>query len=134
MFLIIVAALLGFTGRGGLAGINKMTAETPSQSMKIEYNRFLRNQVSDEMKISVQSSNPTILFSKDFQENVRVEQIVPEPESVETSAAGISYTFKAKGPESRIVFYIKPANVGPLNTTVHGPSNAIVALSQFVYP
>lgn len=137
MFLILIAALLGFTGRGGLEGINKMKATSALQSMEIEYERYLRNEVSSEMKVNlrnVNSSNPSIFFSKEFYENIRVEQIVPEPEMVQVGPTGITYTFQANHPESHIMLYIKPMHIGSLNITARGPNNDALRFSLFVYP
>ncbi|MBC5775144.1 hypothetical protein H8S95_13785 [Pontibacter sp. KCTC 32443] len=137
MLLILIAALLGFTGRGGAPGINKMKAATASQSMEIEYERFLRNEVSGEMKVNlvnIPSANPSVFFSKEFYENIRVEQVVPEPETVQVGPEGITYTFQVSQPESHIMFYTKPMHTGTLNIVVRGPNNDTVTLSQFVYP
>ena len=137
LLLIILAALLGFTGRGGLPGINKLTASSASQSIKLEYDRFLRNEVTEELQVELQNlHNPTtsISFSKDFYEKLRVEQVVPEPEQVQATAENITYTFNTSQPESQIVFYTKPIKAGMVHITVSGPGNEKVTMSQFVYP
>ncbi|MBB6611154.1 hypothetical protein H7F15_08910 [Pontibacter sp. Tf4] len=137
LILIVIAALLGFTGRGGVKGINKLTKSTASQAMEVEYDRFLRDEVEGEMKITLhnlKSANPTLFFSKEFYDKVRVEEIVPEPEHTEISPDGITYTFRATKPEFIILFYTKPLHIGPLQITAKGPDNEAVTMSQFVYP
>ncbi|NEM98583.1 hypothetical protein [Pontibacter burrus] len=137
LFLILVAALLGFTGRGGVKGINKITRSTPSQSMEVEYDRFLRDEVEGEMKISLKnlkSTSPTIFFSKPFYDKIRVEEIVPEPEHIEIDQEGITYTFRTAKPESIILFYTKPMHVGNIQVITRGPDNETISMSHFVYP
>jgi hypothetical protein len=137
LLLIIIAALLGFTGRGGVGGINKITKSTASQSMEVEYERFLRDEVEGEMKISLnnlKSTSPTLFFSKEFYDKVRVEEIVPEPEHIEIGPDGIMYTFRATKPEFIILYYTKPLHVGPLQVTTTGPDQEAITISQFVYP
>lgn len=137
LLLIIIAALLGFTGRGGLPGINTMKEASASQNIELEYNRFLRNQVSEELKVhlkGIQSTSTAIAFSKDFYDKLRVEQVVPEPAQVQVGAKSITYTFDTPHPESHIIFYTKPMKTGMLDVTVQGPENEAVAISQYVYP
>ncbi|HEY4652319.1 MAG TPA: hypothetical protein VIG72_12940 [Pontibacter sp.] len=135
--LILLAALLGFTGRGGVEGINKQKVSTTSRHMEVEYDRYLRDEVSAEMKVhlrQISSAAPSISFSKAFYEKIRVEQVVPEPEAVQVGSAGITYTFRAGQPESSIMFYLKPMHIGPLTITAGSPDGETVTLSQFVYP
>lgn len=137
MFLVIVAALLGFTGRGGLAGLNHINKSTSSQSLQLEYNKFQRDQVTDELKIKLQqlqTPSSTITFSKAFYEKMRVVQVVPEPDNVEINANEIKYTFNISQPEGSIIFYTKPMHVGSLYITVKGPDQEPVPVSMFVYP
>lgn len=137
LLLIVIAALLGFTGRGGVKGINNITKSTPSQTMEVEYDRFLRDEVEGEMKISLKnliSTSPTLFFSREFYDKVRVEEIVPEPEHVEISQDGIAYTFRATKPEFIVLYYTKPLHIGPLQVVTKGPDNETVTMSQFVYP
>jgi hypothetical protein len=137
LLLIVIAALLGFTGRGGVKGINKTTKNTASQTMEVEYDRFLRDEVEGEMKISLQNlktTSPSLFFSKEFYDKVRVEEIVPEPEHVEISQDGITYTFRATKPEFIILYYTKPLHIGSLQVVAKGPDNETVTISQFVYP
>ncbi|OKL39912.1 hypothetical protein [Pontibacter flavimaris] len=137
MLLIILAALLGFTGDGGLPGISKKTKATASQHMTLEYERYLRHQVPSELKVTLQqlqTSEPAIRFSTDFYKEQRVEQVVPEPEKVQVGPEGITYTFSVEQAQSHIIFYVKPLHAGNLSFTAHGPAGEAIAVSQFVYP
>ncbi|MEJ8757331.1 hypothetical protein WG947_10010 [Pontibacter sp. H259] len=137
MLLLVLAALLGFTGRGGLPGISTIKETSASQTIELEYQRFLRSETVDELSVKLKdlkTTAPTLYFSKDFVERMQVEQIVPEPEKVETGPDGITYTFSTTQAESHIVFYTKPLEIGNLQVTMRGPDNSTINFSQFVYP
>ncbi|NDK56233.1 hypothetical protein [Pontibacter fetidus] len=137
MLLVILAAMFGFTGRGGLSGINKIKKASQSQSLVLEYDRFQRYQVSDKLTVKLQqlqTTAPTITFSKVFYEKIRVEQVVPQPEKVEINANEITYTFSISQPSGDVIFYTKPMHAGSLEVMVKGPNNERVPISMFVYP
>jgi hypothetical protein len=137
MLFIVLAALLGFTGRGGLPGISTIKTASASQTIEVEYQHFLRSKTEDELNVKLTkltTTSPTLSFSKDFVEKVQVEQIVPEPETVQTGPDGITYTFSTTQSESHIVFYTVPLKPGNLHITMRGPDNATLSFSQFVFP
>lgn len=55
MLLIAIAALLGFTGHGGLPGISSMKAETTTKSVVVEYERYLRNVTAEQLKVHLKT-------------------------------------------------------------------------------
>ncbi|SFG31572.1 hypothetical protein [Pontibacter chinhatensis] len=134
LLLIILAALLGFTGRGGLLDVGKGVAFNSSHSVDLEYERFLRQGVTREIKVSLRQENTSILFSNGFYETQRIEQVVPEPQKEEVGSEGITYTFHGVKSPSLIIFYVTPLKAGSLNYTVTGSDKEPVAVTQFVYP
>ncbi|MFD2245187.1 hypothetical protein [Pontibacter ruber] len=136
MLLIVISAVLGFTGGGGVAGINNMKVGGEAEGMQLEYERFLRWEAPAEFKVTlfdVQAPEQQLRFSKDFYEKLQVEQVVPEPKEVQVGKDYITYTFNSEGDEARMIFYLKPQQPGQLQVAVDNGRKKIT-LSQFVYP
>lgn len=137
MALVVLAALLGFTGNGGLKGINQMTAGSQAQGITVEYERYLRRKAPSELKVTLYaaaiSPEKELQFSKEFYEKVQVEQVVPEPSKVYTHEQGITYTFSEAGATTSILFYLKPKQMGNLELSLKADGRSLT-ISQFVYP
>jgi hypothetical protein len=128
--------LLGFTGRGGIPGINKRTAVSSTKELKVEYEHFLRKSNPSEIKVSLETADSAqvqLRFSKDFYKQVRVEQVVPVPQEVFVDDEGITYQFERKSRQMNFVFYLKPNKVSTLNIDLSSEGNN-VSFSQIVYP
>lgn len=136
MTLLIIAALLGFFGKGGLAIVNNKTAGDSETGLEVEYEKFLRRGAPSELTVSLAGESASvkqIRFSKDFFDRVRVEQVIPEPAEVIMEDEGISYYFNLSGNNPQIKFYLKPMKMGNMHLLVQ-QQNKQVSLSQFVYP
>jgi hypothetical protein len=137
MALVVLAALLGFTGSGGIKGITQFTAGSQADGLELAYDRFLRRHNPSEIQVTLypmrDASFQELHFNKDFQEKLHVEQVIPEPAEVYSHAQGITYSFKGTDSPSTIIFYIKPKHIGSLDLHITG-SWPKVAFSQFVYP
>ncbi|WP_018478209.1 hypothetical protein [Pontibacter roseus] len=137
MAIVVLAALLGFTGNGGLKGINLLTAGSQADGVEVEYERYLRRKAPSELKVTLYptatSPERELQFSKDFYDKVQVEQVVPEPSEVYTHEQGITYTFSGAGSTSPIIFYLKPKHMGSLEVSLKTGEKSL-AISQFVYP
>jgi hypothetical protein len=135
MALLVLAALLGFTGDGGLTGISKRTAGSKADGLEIDYERFLRYKAPTELLVTFYAaagpSRHELHFSKGFYEKIQVEQVIPEPLEVYTHEQGITYRFSDN--VSSVTFYLKPKRIGSITHTVSagGPG---ISFSQFVYP
>ncbi|MHC2992572.1 hypothetical protein OB13_13630 [Pontibacter sp. HJ8] len=134
---LLLAVLLGFTGNGGVTGINKRTAGSQATGIAVEYDRYLRREAPSEIKVilSGTSSEATkeLQFNQDFYDQVHVEQVIPEPTEVSTHENGITYKFAGTAPIMPIIFYLQPKHMGTHEIHVQAGKSS-VSFSQFVYP
>lgn len=137
MALVVVAVLLGFTGNGGLTGINKRTAGSQATGIEVEYDRYLRREAPTEIKVilfaTASEAAKELQFSKDFYDRIQVEQVVPEPTEVTTDDSGITYKFAGTATVMPITFYLQPKYMGTQAIRVQAGERS-VSFSQFVYP
>lgn len=118
--LLIAAALLGFTGSGGVFA--RATAETPYAS--VDYPRVSRWQAADHMRIHLSGAvgqEAQIALDRRFLELFEVTGVQPQPERAAATARGTQYTF-AVGPGGGAVnFHIRatrPAFSGDIGVWV----------------
>lgn len=96
MFAIVLAALLGLTGRGGPLA----TAQVNAGDRKIVYPRVARWQTASEMSVEFpagRGGKGEILIPSPFASRFSVESVVPEPSSVTAAPEGILYQFDLEG-------------------------------------
>jgi hypothetical protein len=92
MFLVILAALTGLTGRGGPFA----TAEVRAGAAEITYPRVARWQTAAELSVrfpAATGEKGTILLPSDFVSSFSVESVSPQPSKVVASADGMLYEF-----------------------------------------
>ena len=109
--LIIVLALLGFTGAGG--PFSRGHAEFAQG--RLDYPRIARWQRSEEFRIRLSPGEETrrVTFGPSFYEAFQVEGIEPEPESQKSVADGVEMSFAADADaEAFIVLHVKPQQLG----------------------
>ena len=137
MGILLLAVLLGFTGNGGLTGINKRMVGSQSTGIAVEYDRFLRREAPAEIRVTLFATSSEaareLQFSRDFFEKVQVDQVVPEPAQVTTHESGITYKFAGTSPTMPITFYLQPKYMGSQEIRVQADGRS-VSFSQFVYP
>lgn len=137
MALIVVAALLGFTGNGGIGNLQRLKAGDSAEGLEIEYERFLRRGAPSEIKVklapSTNDSLTDLRISKDFYEKLEIDKIVPEPSQVYTHKQGITYRFVSAHEPFTVIFYLKPAGMGSLPLQF-ATSKKQVAITPFIYP
>lgn len=103
--LIVVAAFLGFTGGGGLLAHGR--AETPDAV--IEYPRFSRWQAADYLTIRLAPSigdRAVVEIDRRFAEAFDITSVLPEPENVTATPAGVRYEFATED-GGEIVFHVR---------------------------
>jgi hypothetical protein len=109
--LIIMLALLGFTGAGG--PFSRTSVEIAGASL--DYPRVSRWQTSDELRVTLPPGNEErrLTFAPAFYESFQVEGIEPQPESQISTAKGIEMTFAADADApALIVIYVRPLHPG----------------------
>jgi hypothetical protein len=96
--LVIVAALLGLLGQGPLSAAH---AGDPTSGLELDWQRIDRNQAPTQLTLTlapqlIQGGAARVTFNEEYLDRIEIEEIVPEPESVETGADGVTYQFETK--------------------------------------
>jgi hypothetical protein len=91
LVLVIVAALAGTTGRGGV--LSKATAV--AGSARIEYPAVARWQTADGLRVTIAGTAPQseILLPASFLDRFEIETVTPQPAKVTAGREGARYAF-----------------------------------------
>lgn len=115
--MVVLAAFIGLTGGGGLLAQGR--AETPRGV--VEYPRFSRWQAVDQLTVRLApdiGERATVKLDRRFAEVFDITSVLPEPETVTATPAGIRYEFATDG-GGEIVFHIRASRPAFLsNATV----------------
>lgn len=137
MALVVLAALVGVFGNGPLADA---TARSSDGAYEVEYSRFARHRAPSSIRVALRegavASEARLAIDRGYADGMQIEQVYPEPESVEAGANEVVYTFKlaAEGTASTIVFSALYEDMGRNGGTLALEGHPPVRLSQFVYP
>ena len=135
MALLVTVGLLGLFGAGPLSS---RTITSNDGALKLEYDRFERWQAPSTLRVSLRPTGlPTarLWISRDFQEAVKVESIVPPPRSVEERSDGMVYTFGAPAGEYlTIVFHLQTQKMGSRAIQLRANDGPALQAAHWVYP
>lgn len=133
MAMLISGALLGLFSNGPLS-----RADQSAGSLRVEYERFLRNQAPAEYRVEVMSANSAgrLSLNKGFVDAVKLEQIVPRPNRIDGAPKRIVLHFDVAQDTASTVVIIRfqPQAIGRLQTSIGVPGQPTVNITQFVYP
>ncbi len=138
MGLVILAGLLGVFGTGLLsnAKVGKQT-----DPLWLEYGRFERFQSPTKLRLHFspnagQAGKIRVWFKRNYLENVQLQQVTPEPESVEAQSDRFIYTFANPKPNqpTTVTFYLEPDQIGVLSGSVGLETGSPLPFNQLVYP
>lgn len=136
MLILVIAGLLGLLGGPGVFSNTTIDDE----DVTIRYNRFvhLLEETSLQVHATPVEGEDTIRvwISTKFLEDMRLEGIVPEPESVEVTSDQLRFSFRLGTPseEVAITFYLNPTQPGSKSGQIGVDGGSSVELSLFVYP
>lgn len=135
--LVIVAAILGLFGRGLRTSVAR---ESPDGALTVEYDRFGRRGLQNDVTVETASAGGDevgLLVSERFLEEMRVEGVLPEPESTSVQGDDILYRFGVTEPGRPLKLRL---SVTPETPWTHSGtlrlegSEERVSISQFIYP
>jgi hypothetical protein len=116
MALLILAAMLGATGKGG--PLASASAQTPAGT--IEYPRITRWRAVEQVTVRLPPATAgkvELELSKAFAELFTIESVDPEPAEVQATGTGHRFSFDvAGGGEKLIVFDVRSAKPALLRT------------------
>jgi hypothetical protein len=129
----VLAAALGLFGNGVLSHAE---VRSPDGSLAIGYERFLRSGRTMRLVVEVSGTGALELHvNREYFENLKIDRITPEPESVAVGADDVRLTFAAGPAGGRtILFDAEPLHMGRYQAAFGlAPGTAAVQFRQLVY-
>ena len=137
MALVLLAGAAGVWGKGPLA---QATAVSRDGSFSVDYARFARHQAPEAIRVVLTAGaagqEARISVDTDYADGMQVEEVYPEPESVEAGPDDVTYTFalSEEGSAATIVFSVLYDDIGRNGGEITLEGHPPVKLSQFIYP
>jgi hypothetical protein len=124
MVLFLAAGLLGVFGKGVLS-----LTRVDGAGYYLEYERFLRDETPSSFSLYVQEKSEApirLAISRTYLEEVRIQNVIPQPKSAESRDDWIIYTFNASE-NGLITVNFTPQNVGetPLEIVFMGDQKIV---------
>lgn len=136
MALLLLAALLGLFGGGPLS-----QASADSETLSIDYHRFTRYQSPTQLRITagpgaVSEGTVRLEIDQDYINSFNVQNVLPEPESVEVMSDTYIYTFTVNDPDQsmEIIFDLESDKIGTIAGSLGLEGGQDVRISHLVYP
>ncbi|MEX2573954.1 MAG: hypothetical protein WD317_06635 [Balneolaceae bacterium] len=128
MLLFLIAGFLGLFSNGILS--NRISA---GSGYDIEYQKFVRIQTPDRLFIHLKNSDSStdISVNREYLKNVRIEQVIPRPESVRSKNNQMVYTLNT-AQTGLIIIYIKPLRAG-IQELELGVDDEVKTIKQVTY-
>jgi hypothetical protein len=137
MALLMVAALAGLLGPGPFSS----TAAGEEGSLRVEYDRFARYQAPEKLRAYLgpgmaRDGKARMWLNRDFVEGVELIHIDPKPETVETAADRIIYTFVVADPNdvARMTWHFEGNRFGSIPVRIGLEDGPQLHFTQFFYP
>lgn len=139
MLLIVLAALLGLFGRGPLA---RATIGGEGDPVRLRYDRLTRHSSPAVLDIRLgagvadEDGEVRLWLEREYMREMQVEEIAPEPESMEASENGIVYVFRVadRRRPTRVTFRIQPRGYWLQSGGVGLAGREPLRFRQFVFP
>jgi hypothetical protein len=136
MLLVVIAAAVGVFGTGPLSDTS-----AEAGGLRVEYPRFVRYRGPHVITLHVSSQAVPgnlieVWFERSFLQEMRVEELSPQPKDVKVGPDRVIYSFQAgeQAPPATIVFWLQPERIGPLGGEIGVQGGPQVDVNQFVYP
>ena len=135
----VIAALLGLFGVGLLS---RAAAGNQGAPISIgEYQRMVRFGKPTTFRVhldgaATEGKEARVWLSREYLENVQLQEVTPEPEMVEAGPDRFTYFFEVAEPgkPTAVTFNLVPDKVGPLEGRVGLQGGKPLGFEQFVYP
>ena len=135
---VIVAALVGLMGEGPLSAA---TAGVQDDPLRVQYHRFVRHAAPRTLEIelqpgTVQGRQARVWINREYLEGLQIQDITPEPSSVEAASDKVIYVFDLdeKGERTTMLFDLEHESMGRKLARVGLGDRQVVSFTQFVYP
>jgi hypothetical protein len=137
MALLVISAFVGLLGPGPLS--NRIVT-SPNGALTVKAERFVHTQSPVEVKAEFlqapKNGKAQLWISKSYLENVRVERIEPEPETVTAEGDRNVYTFNVGpgGQGSVVKFMFESEGLGSHELKIGYVGQGEAAIHQFMFP
>lgn len=134
--LIVMAGLAGVTGGGPLS---RAAVATEDGRLRVEYERFVRMQAPSQLKLyfgkeTVRGGEMRVWFDRGYIEQIKLDQIVPQPLRTEASADRLTYVFAATdGQAGALAIDLQLQRFGRASARL-GVGDATLEFRQLVFP
>ncbi len=135
---VIGAALAGLMGNGPLT---HATAGAEGDPLRVQYDRFVRHAAPEKLEIAlqpgaVQGKQARVWIDREYLEGLQLQNITPEPSSMEAALDRIIYTFDLdkQGEATTVVFDLEHESNGPKVVRVGLGDRQVASFTQFAYP
>jgi hypothetical protein len=134
--LAILAGLLGVFG----TGVASHATAGGAGALLLEYERFECWGAPAKLRLHLEPSAEAggaarVWLGTEYIEDLRIEAITPEPESVEADRDRLIYTFRvAQGQPALVTFYFSPERAGLLTGQAGVVGGQALRFRQFIYP
>ena len=136
---VLIAALLGLFGGGGLVASAEL--ETDGGALAMQYDRFWR--VDSPMRLRVVARPPAdsdstlrVWLSRDYVEALSLTTTTPQPDHVAAAADRYAFEFSLTDPgeAATIVFDVEVRGPGRLHGEIGVEGGESASFSQLIYP
>ncbi len=137
MVVVALLALIGLFGSGPLSRAREGTAGT---GLTLDYARLTRHGAPDNLRVHLPASSTSqgkveLAVDREYLEGLRLEGIVPEPESTEGRPDAMVYVFQVQpGAPTTLTFEFTPEALGLRAGSVRLKGREPVSFTQLVYP
>jgi hypothetical protein len=136
MALLLAGALLGLLGPGPFS-----SATAGTSPLWVEYNRFDRYQAPAMLKIHLgpgtgQSGTTRVWIDREYIQGMEVQDIEPEPDSMEVSSDRITYVFQVPKQDQPIVvvYHVQANSYGSARARLGVEGGPQIHFTQFIFP
>lgn len=132
--LLLLAALAGLAGPGPLS---RATASAPL--VHVAYERFARRLGDTSLDVTVRAdpARPGVArlwIDGGYLAAVRVQDVVPEPDSWTSAGGGTVLAFPVAGDRAEVSIRLGPDHIGTLDGAIGVPGRPPARFWQFIYP
>ncbi|MBD0373738.1 MAG: hypothetical protein ICV60_23100 [Pyrinomonadaceae bacterium] len=138
MAMVVLAALAGLLGHGPLS---RARAGDQGSILWAEYNRFERYQGPTTIRVHLgpgagQAGKARLWVDRSFIENIELNHIDPEPESVEAAGDRFVYVFLVADATrvTSVTFHFEPNKYGRMPVRLGLDGGPELSFGQFLYP
>jgi hypothetical protein len=134
---LLIAALAGLLGSGPASAAQ---AVSPSQRLKVQYQRFVRRGAPASLLVELRQDSGAAVedvelqLSRSYLEDARIEAVTPAPNAAAAGASSLRYRFATRGSVAAFRFDLVPLSVGVIRGRIQTDGGDAVEFWQMSYP